>query len=77
MPAQEAPQAPDETLHILVMDGKGPCGSLFHTPIRGGSPQDAALAVSVDLAGAGADSVLVSGPDAGLDAEVDLRESVA
>gem|GEM_PF-2669937 len=75
MPAQEAPKAPDETLHILVMGGKGPCGSLFHTPIRGGSPQDAALAVSVDLAGA--ESVLVSGPDAGLDAEVDLRESVA
>ena len=38
-------------------------------------PQDAALAVSVDLAGA--ESVLVSEPDPGLDAEVDLRESVA
>ena len=59
------------------MGGNDPRGSLFHTPIRGGLPQDAALAVSAALAGAGVESVLVSVLEAGLDAEVDLRESVA
>ena len=77
MPTQEAPQAPDETLHILVMGGKDPRGSLFHTPICCGSPQDAALVVSVDLVGVGAGSFLFSEPDAGLGAEFDVRESVA
>ena len=42
-----------------------------------GSFQEAVVVVSVALAGVGVDSFLVSGVEAGLGAELDVRESVA
>ena len=42
-----------------------------------GTSQEAVVVVSVALAGVGVDSFLVSGVEAGLDAELDVRESVA
>jgi hypothetical protein len=42
-----------------------------------GSSQEAVVVLSVALAGAGVDSFLVSGVEAGVEAELDVRESVA
>ena len=42
-----------------------------------GSSQEAVVVLSGALAGVGVDSFLVSGVEAGVDAELDVRESVA